>query len=74
MSVKIICDRCGKEIENESDTYHIRIYADSDESNRVSTDGALMNILNVFNTPKDYCKNCIKEIEKFIDRKDIKND
>lgn len=75
--IKIHCDRCGKELKEEYNL--INIYKES--TNRVVTisdcANALSNVaynmredaLKMLNSKKMYCDECIKEIEKFIEKK-----
>ena len=66
--LKRICDRCKKEIKGNYWT--INIYEKEDTTMRLTTEGAANNIQHnmrkMFNSEKEYCKECIEEIEKVI--------
>lgn len=66
--LKRICDRCNKEIKGNYWT--ISIYEKEDRTMRLTTEGAANNIQQnmreMFNNEKEYCKECIEEIEKVI--------
>lgn len=69
MAIKITCDRCGKDIENNT-YYTIDIGARSVMSiYGISFDGAATNMINNL-TPSlnkaRYCKRCIDSIRDFI--------
>lgn len=68
--IKRICDRCGKEIKGNYWT--ISIYEKEDSTNRVSVAGATNNIQQnmrkMFNKENEYCKECIEEIKKVIEK------
>lgn len=74
--IKRICDRCEKEIQGNYWT--ISIYEKEDSTNRVSTAGAANNIRQnmnkLFNKEKEYCKECIEEIRKVIDKEENNNE
>lgn len=73
--IKMICDRCGKEIKGTT-YYTISIYADDISP---ASDGTVAyttaiqnfqtNTLAMFNVKKQYCKDCIDKIEAFINNK-----
>ena len=66
--LKRICDRCKKEIKGNYWT--INIYEKEDTTMRLTTEGAANNIQQnmrkMFNSEKEYCKECLEEIEKVI--------
>lgn len=68
--IKRICDRCGKEIKDNYWT--ISIYEKEDSTIRVSSAGAANNIRQnmnrLLNKEKEYCKECIEEIGKVINK------
>ncbi len=68
--IKRICDRCEKEIQGNYWT--ISIYEEEDSTKRVSTAGAANNIRQNMNKllkkEKEYCKECIEEIKKVINK------
>lgn len=66
-----LCDRCSKEIKNNYWT--INIYQEADSTGRVSTEGAINNMKENTESPKEYCENCIKEIKKSIKKEKIEN-
>lgn len=70
--IKRICDRCNKEIQGNYWT--IDIYEKEDYTKRVSTMGAVnnmsQNLNKIFNKEKEYCKECIEEIEKVIKKEE----
>lgn len=70
--LKRICDRCNKEIQGNYWT--ISIYEKEDKTLRTSVAGAennlAQNINKMFNKEKEYCKECIKEIDKVINKKE----
>lgn len=74
--IKMICDRCGKEIEGTT-YYTIKIHAEDinpsiDYSQSLTT--ALQNFKTnssaLFKTEKQYCSKCIDEINNFINNKE----
>ena len=72
--IKMICDRCGKEIEGTT-YYTIKIHADDiipKQDNTIALATALQNletnISALFNTKKQYCEKCKNEIEAFINK------
>ncbi len=70
--IKRICDRCNKEIQGNYWT--IDIYEKEDYTKRVSNMGAVnnmsQNLNKIFNKEKEYCKECIEEIEKVIKKEE----
>ena len=70
--IKRICDRCNQEIQ--SNYWTISIYEKEDATIRVTAAGAAnnlaQNINRMFNKEKEYCKECIEEISKFINKKE----
>lgn len=70
--IKRICDRCNQEIQGNYWT--ISIYEKEDTTMRVTAAGAAnnsaQNIKCMFNKEKEYCKECIEEISKFINKKE----
>lgn len=70
--IKRICDRCNQEIQGNYWT--ISIYEKEDTTIRVTAAGAAnnlaQNINRMFNKEKEYCKECIEEISKFINKKE----
>ena len=74
--IKMICDRCGKEIE-EATYYTVSIYAEDinpkPEYAVTTAATAIQNLSNaftVFNAKPQYCKKCRDEIEAFINKKE----
>ncbi len=69
MAIKITCDRCGKDIEDNT-YYTIDIGAKSIMSiYGISFDGAATNMLNNLTPSLNkacYCKQCIDSIRDFI--------
>lgn len=62
---KLICDRCGNEIDESNGIYHIRIIGEGDYAEPIAKNievimGSLMH------GEKDYCIDCINEIEAVI--------
>lgn len=73
--IKMICDRCGKEIEGTT-YYMVGIYAEDInpkvEHSITSVATAFENLSNTFsvlNSKPQYCKKCRDEIEAFINKK-----
>jgi hypothetical protein len=73
--IKMYCDRCGKEIKGTT-YYTISIYADDINPKTdytVYTDTAIQNMstnmMVLFNSKPQYCKDCRDEIEAFILKK-----
>ena len=68
--IKRLCDRCNKEIQ--SNYWTIDIYEKEDNTRRVTTEGVInnmkQNINKILNRQREYCKECIEEIEKVIDK------
>lgn len=68
--IKRICDRCNQEIQGNYWT--ISIYEKEDATMRVTAAGAVnnltQNINKIFNKEKQYCKECIEEIRKVINK------
>ena len=68
--IKRICDRCNQEIQGNYWT--ISIYEKEDATMRVTAAGAAnnlaQNINKIFNKEKEYCKECIEEIGKVINK------
>lgn len=68
--IKRICDRCNQEIQGNYWT--ISIYEKEDATIRVTAAGAAnnlaQNINKIFNKEKEYCKECIEEIGKVINK------
>jgi hypothetical protein len=66
--IKRICDRCKKEIKGNYWT--INIYEKEDTTMRLTTEGAVnnmkQNMRKIFSRDKEYCKECIEEIQKVI--------
>lgn len=60
--IKRICDRCNKEIK--SNYWTISIYEKGAANNLAQ------NINKLFNKEKEYCKECIEEIVRVINRKE----
>lgn len=66
----ITCDRCGKEIKNNT-YFTIDIYGhNADESdNRLSTSAASentsTNLIKIFGCERHYCEKCKEEIKRF---------
>ena len=74
--IKMICDRCRKEIEGTT-YYTIRIHADdinSKQDGTIALATALQNLETntsvLFNAKKQYCKKCKEDIEAFIGKKE----
>lgn len=69
MAIKILCDRCGKDIENNT-YYTIDIGPRSVMSiYGISFDGAATNIINNLTSSLSkacYCKQCIDSIRAYI--------
>lgn len=70
--IKMICDRCGKEIEGTT-YYTVSIHASDinpkPEDAITSTATAVQNLANAFsilNVKPQYCKRCRDKIEEFI--------
>lgn len=73
--IKLICDRCGKEIDGDK-YYTINIFSNdiyptyNNITNAVYTQSSCLNsresILEMFNRTKIYCKNCRDKIEKIV--------
>lgn len=65
---QILCDRCGQEIKGNIN----RIFITQEPTcwGMVNVKGACRNIISNTVAPKDYCDNCIEEIERFIKRND----
>ncbi len=70
--IKYICDRCKKEIPSEN-YYSILIYENADSYGMQSAEGAAINFANnmeiIFGKENIYCKKCIKEITKYINKR-----
>ncbi len=72
--IKMVCDRCGKEIEGTT-YYTVSIYAEDINPKteyRVYVDTAIQNLNTAMislNTKPQYCKKCRDEIEEFIKNK-----
>ena len=70
--VKYICDRCKSEILTEN-YWSILIYENADSYGMQSAEGAAINFANnmeiIFGKEKIYCKRCIKEITKYINKR-----
>ena len=68
--IKRICDRCNQEIQGNY--WKISIYEKEDATMRVTAAGAAnnlaQNINKIFNKEKEYCKECIEEIGKVINK------
>lgn len=76
--IKMICDRCEKEIEGTT-YYMVSIYAEDINPNNSKCDWLtssttavekLANAFSVFNGKPQYCKKCRDEIEAFINKKE----
>ena len=74
--IKMICDRCGKEIKGTT-YYTIKIHADDinpKHDGTIALATALQNLETntsvLFNAKKQYCEDCKNEIEKFISNKE----
>lgn len=74
--IKMICDRCGKEITGTS-YYTVRIYAEDINptvSYEVTASTALQNVstnmMALYNSIPQYCKECRDKIEAFINKKE----
>ena len=70
MAIRIVCDRCGKDIEGTT-YYTIDIYAkDAGTAYGVSAEAAMhnlvMNTRNMFGTVPCYCERCTADIENYI--------
>lgn len=70
--IKMICDRCGKEIEGTT-YYTVSIYAEDINPTSTKTVTYTTAVQNVntnmkalFNSKPQYCKKCRDEIEEFI--------
>ena len=70
--IKMICDRCGREMQGTT-YYTIRIHAgDINPANNYTTtfETACYNVnangMTALNSKKQYCNKCIDEIENFI--------
>lgn len=71
--IKMVCDRCGKEIEG---TTYYTVSIDAKDINprverTVSMATGIQNLSNAFsvlNARPQYCKKCKDEIENFIKR------
>lgn len=73
--IKMHCDRCGKEIKGTT-YYTISIYADDINPKTeytVYANTAMQNMntnmMALFNSKPQYCKDCRDEIEAFISNK-----
>ena len=68
--IKRICDRCNQEIQGNYWT--IKKKEKEDATMRVTAAGAAnnlaQNINKIFNKEKEYCKECIEEIGKVINK------
>jgi hypothetical protein len=75
MAIKIVCDRCGKDIEDNT-YYTIDIGARSVMPiYGISFDGAATNIINNLTSSLNkacYCKWCIDSIKDFINEGKVK--
>lgn len=74
--IKMICDRCRKEIEGTT-YYTIRIHADDinpKQDGTIALATALQNLDTntsvLFNAKKQYCEKCKEDIEAFIGKKE----
>lgn len=73
MAVKIICDRCGKEINRGDGVYHVRLYAGNNDGLNFTKEVSF-NISESFkNVETAYCYECIDKISKFVEGKVIDN-
>lgn len=75
--IKVICDRCKKEIEGTS-YYTIDIYAADIEpqskwtsSMDTASQNVKTNMMSLYNAKPQYCKKCKSEIEDFIKNKNM---
>lgn len=70
--IKYICDKCKKEIPSEN-YYSILIYENADSLGRNTIEGKVINLSNnmerIFGKENIYCKKCIKEITKYINKR-----
>jgi len=64
---KIICDRCGREIKKSDGVYHVFLSAGSCSTNVYAAE-VTFNLNKIFKKEKDYCIDCIKEIEEFLSK------
>lgn len=74
--VTCICDRCGQVIEGTS-YYQYRTYAydiDPVDDGRQSVSTFTHNLGEAFSPKKMLCKNCMTEIDNFINNKEIKSE
>ena len=73
--IKYICDRCKREIPSEN-YWSILIYENADSYGMQSAEGAAINCANnmemISGKEKIYCKRCIREITKYINKRRIK--
>lgn len=74
--IKMICDRCEREIEGTT-YYMVSIHAadiNPKVDYRVSAETAVQNVntnvMALFNAKPQYCKKCRDEIEAFINKKE----
>lgn len=65
------CDRCGNIIKNNYWT--IDIYQREDSTGRITAKGAINNLLTnsdkITNSEKEYCEECIDDINRYINTK-----
>lgn len=62
---KIICDRCGNKIDESNGIYHIRIIGEGNYAEPVAKNIKQVSDV-IMNGEKDYCIDCINEIEAVI--------
>lgn len=70
--VKYICDRCGKEIDENYFT--CALGCATDKTGRISALGAALNASENMRNQRMLCYECMAEIKDFIDRKKERED
>lgn len=64
------CDRCGEEIK--SDYYYIKIINENNSSiGGVDFQTALRNFNERLYGKKEFCRKCIEDIEKYINKENV---
>lgn len=70
--IKICCDRCGKDIPNNT-YYTITICAQMFQVGYgITAEGATTNIYAAFDPKRIYCEECKNAIANFISNEDVK--
>ena len=66
--IKRYCDRCGKEC---GDTwYGVNIMAQCENAfSTVTTEAAMCTAAAAFARKKDYCRECMEELQEFLQKK-----